>query len=56
MGRLRETAHVITRPERPTPLAFPLMTDRFGSKLTHESLADRIDKMQRMWEEEAALA
>ncbi|HZW08680.1 MAG TPA: ligase-associated DNA damage response DEXH box helicase [Phycisphaerales bacterium] len=56
MARLRDARHTVTHPDRPTPLAFPLMTDRFGSMLTHESLADRIDKMQRIWEEEAALA
>jgi ATP-dependent Lhr-like helicase len=56
MTRLSDSRHVITHPERPTPLAFPLMTDRFGSMLTHESLADRIDKMQRIWEEDGAIA
>jgi len=56
MTRLGDARHVISHLERPTPLSFPLMTDRFGSTLSHESLAERIDKMQRAWEEEGAIA
>jgi ATP-dependent helicase Lhr and Lhr-like helicase len=54
LARLRESPLVVTRPERPTPLAFPLMADRFGAKLAHGTLAERIDRMQRLWEREAA--
>ncbi len=31
--------------QRPTPLAFPLMVERFRERLTNESLADRIARM-----------
>jgi ATP-dependent Lhr-like helicase len=30
---------------RPSPLAFPLLVERFREKLTNESLADRIARM-----------
>ena len=30
---------------RPSPLAFPLMVERFREKLTNESLSDRIARM-----------
>jgi ATP-dependent Lhr-like helicase len=35
----------ITRPEAPTPFAFPIMVDRLREKLTSEQLKDRIRKM-----------
>ena len=53
LTRLCASRHVVTHPDRPTPLGFPLMADRFGSTLSHETLAERIDKMQRSWEEDA---
>ena len=36
---------VIREVGRPTPLAFPLMVDRFRQRLSSESLADRVRKM-----------
>ena len=36
---------VITRPEKPTPFAFPIMVDRLREKLTSEKLEDRIKRM-----------
>ncbi len=54
LARLTSAELLITHPERPTPLAFPLMADRFGTTLSHGSLAERIDKMQQLWEREAA--
>ena len=32
--------------EKPTPFAFPIITDRLREKLTSERLADRIQRMQ----------
>lgn len=54
MSRLGSAELLVTRPMRPTPLGFPLMADRFGTTLSHGSLAERIDKMQQIWEREAA--
>lgn len=36
----------IIRADRPTPFCFPLMVERLSEKLTSESLADRIARMQ----------
>lgn len=52
LSRIRDAAFVITNPQRPTPLGFPLMADRFGTKLAHGSLAERIDRMQALWDAE----
>jgi len=37
---------LITKPEKPTPFAFPIMVDRMREKLTSEKLEDRIRKLQ----------
>jgi ATP-dependent helicase Lhr and Lhr-like helicase len=37
----------------PSPLAFPLLIERIGAKLSSESIADRIDRMRMQWDEEA---
>ncbi|WAC71335.1 ligase-associated DNA damage response DEXH box helicase [Roseateles sp. SL47] len=42
MQRQTLRIHVL---RKPTPLAFPLMVERFREKLTNESLADRIARM-----------
>jgi ATP-dependent Lhr-like helicase len=36
----------VTTPKRPTPLAFPLLVDRARERVSSESLADRIKRMQ----------
>jgi ATP-dependent Lhr-like helicase len=45
LERITSQKIVITRPEKPTPLAFPIMVDRLREKLTTEKLEDRIRKM-----------
>lgn len=54
--RLKETLqwlatskHIINRVERPTPLGFPLLVERWGSRLSTESLTDRIERMKAQW-------
>lgn len=54
--RLKETLnwlanakHLINRVDRPTPLGFPLLVERWGSRLSTESLTDRIEKMKAQW-------
>ncbi|WP_423599390.1 ligase-associated DNA damage response DEXH box helicase [Roseateles sp. MS654] len=42
MGRQTLQVHVL---RKPTPLAFPLMVERFREKLSNESLGDRIARM-----------
>lgn len=50
--RLEKSDLQLVRLKRPSPLAFPLMAERVGSqmiKVTNESLAERIAKMQQQW-------
>jgi ATP-dependent helicase Lhr and Lhr-like helicase len=41
---------MIVRSNRPTPFSFPLMVARFREKLSSESLADRIARMQAVFD------
>lgn len=45
LERIARQRIVITRPDKPTPLAFPIMVDRLREKLTTEKLEDRIKRM-----------
>ena len=54
--RLKETltwltnaTRIINRVQRPTPLGFPLLVERWGSRLSTESLTDRIERMKAQW-------
>lgn len=47
LKRIEKQDKIITYPENPTPLAFPIMVDRLREKISSEKLADRIAKMQR---------
>jgi len=46
LDRINHQKIIITRPDKPTPFAFPIMVDRLSrDKLTSEQLKDRIQKM-----------
>jgi ATP-dependent Lhr-like helicase len=45
LTRIYHQKIVITRPEKPTPFAFPIMVDRLREKLSTEKIADRIRRM-----------
>ena len=45
LERIAKQKITITRPDKPTPFAFPIMVDRLREKLTTEKLEDRIKKM-----------
>ena len=45
LKRMENQSLIITSPEKPTPFAFPIMTDRLREKLSSESLAHRIKRM-----------
>ncbi|MFZ6014363.1 MAG: DNA ligase-associated DEXH box helicase, partial [Bacteroidota bacterium] len=45
LERIAQQKIVITRPEKPTPFAFPIMVDRMRERLTTEKLEDRIKRM-----------
>jgi ATP-dependent Lhr-like helicase len=46
---LTEAKRIINRVNRPTPLGFPLLVERWGSRLSTESLTDRIERMKAQW-------
>jgi ATP-dependent Lhr-like helicase len=45
LERINQQKIFITRPDKPTPFAFPIMVDRLREKLTTEQLKDRIARM-----------
>ena len=45
LARMQGQRLALVALQRPTPLAFPLMVERFRERLTNESLADRIARM-----------
>jgi ATP-dependent Lhr-like helicase len=53
LDRLSRTRVLITEPERPTPMAFPILVDRLRETLTTESISDRIQKLSLQLEQEA---
>jgi ATP-dependent Lhr-like helicase len=53
LERLSTSTIAMTRPKRPTPLAFPLVVDRNREKVSSESLADRVRRMQLALEKAA---
>jgi ATP-dependent Lhr-like helicase len=46
LRRLSTSTVVVTRPPRVTPLGFPLVVDQTRERVSSESLADRIRRMQ----------
>ncbi|MBI1265865.1 MAG: ligase-associated DNA damage response DEXH box helicase [Cryomorphaceae bacterium] len=50
LERIAKQELVIMHPEKPTPLAFPIMVDRLRAGLTSESVDDRIAKMTLQYE------
>jgi ATP-dependent Lhr-like helicase len=46
LDRLSHSRVVITRPVRTTPFGFPLLVDRARDRVSSESLADRVRRMQ----------
>jgi len=46
LRRLSAASIVVRQPKRVTPLAFPLLVDRSRERVSSESLADRIRRMQ----------
>jgi ATP-dependent Lhr-like helicase len=53
LQRLSVATIAMTTPKRPTPLAFPLVVDRNREKVSSESLADRVRRMQLALEKAA---
>jgi len=36
--------------QRPSPLAFPLLVERLNSRMSNETLLERIQRMKDQWE------
>jgi ATP-dependent helicase Lhr and Lhr-like helicase len=53
LAAMKQQRVTIIRASRPTPFCFPLMVERFSEKLTSESLAERIRRMQIVFDETA---
>ena len=53
LERLERSRVVITTPKRTPPLAFPLLVDRARDRVSSETLADRIRRMQLVLERAA---
>jgi ATP-dependent Lhr-like helicase len=53
LTRLMDARVAITTPQRTPPLAFPLLVDRTRNKVSSETLADRIRRMQLVLEKAA---
>jgi ATP-dependent helicase Lhr and Lhr-like helicase len=49
LKRIKELKIIITKSDKPTPFAFPIMVDRLREKLTTESLEERVAKMTQSY-------
>jgi ATP-dependent Lhr-like helicase len=49
LDRLRQLTVVWQNPNRPSPFAFPLLVERLTSRMSNESLLDRIERMKQQW-------
>ena len=54
LGRMRQQRVAFVELAVPSPFALPLMVERFREKLTTEKLKDRLERMLREMEREAA--
>jgi len=50
LDRLQTLTLVWQETPRPSPLAFPLLVERLGSRLSNESLLERIDRLKQQWQ------
>ena len=53
MVRLERSRLIVKELKRPTPLAFPLIADQLRDRLSSESFAQRIERMQKQLEQAA---
>ncbi|MGD1867354.1 MAG: ligase-associated DNA damage response DEXH box helicase [Phormidesmis sp.] len=50
LKRMRDLELVWMQVKRPSPLGFPLLVERLSSRLTNESLRDRITRLKQQWD------
>jgi ATP-dependent Lhr-like helicase len=49
LTRLSQLSVLWKQPQRPSPLAFPLLVERLGTRMTNERLMTRIERMKQQW-------
>jgi ATP-dependent Lhr-like helicase len=49
LQRLAQLEVVWKNPKRPSPFAFPLLVERLGTRLSNESLLNRIERLKHQW-------
>jgi len=50
LERMQQQQIILRSPEKPTPLAFPIMVDRLREQMSSEALVQRIAQMTMEWE------
>ncbi|MFQ4135583.1 ligase-associated DNA damage response DEXH box helicase [Nodosilinea sp. PGN35] len=50
LGRLDQRSVVWKATQRPSPLAFPLLVERLNSRMSNETLLERIQRMKEQWD------
>ncbi|MGA7935873.1 MAG: ligase-associated DNA damage response DEXH box helicase [Kovacikia sp.] len=50
LDRLSKLTLVWKETKRPSPFAFPLLVERLNSRMSNESLLERIERMKQQWE------
>jgi ATP-dependent Lhr-like helicase len=50
LDRLHQLTIVWQDTKRPSPFAFPLLVERLNSRLSNESLLERIDRLKQQWQ------
>ncbi len=50
LDRLSQLKVIWQAPQRPSPLAFPLLVERLSTRLSNESLRDRIERLKHQWD------
>lgn len=50
MQRIKSMQVIVSKTDRPSPFAFPLMVEGFREKLSSEALADRVQRMQVVYD------
>jgi ATP-dependent Lhr-like helicase len=49
LNRMQQQKIILRSPEKPTPLAFPILVDRLREQMSSEALIQRIEKMTLEW-------
>lgn len=50
LDRIRQLTLIWKETKRPSPFAFPLLVERLNSRMSNESLLERIQRMKQQWE------